>query len=88
MKNYLTFALTVLFVLFTGLSFALDFKPEVIIGGTVFTGFQYNADNADFISKLDSAAGPNSGQAFGYNASKNQFETSKNSFYVEEHIST
>jgi hypothetical protein len=83
MKNYLTFALTVLFVLFTGLSFAQDFKPEVKIGGTVFTGFQYNADNADFISKLDSAAGPNSGQAFGYNASKNQFETSKNSFYVE-----
>ena len=85
MKNYLTIALTFLFVLFAGLSYSQDFKPEIKVGGVIYTGFTYNADNSDFISKLDttSATGKNSGAAFGYNPVKNQFETSKNTFQID-----
>lgn len=82
MKNYLTGSLTFLFLFYAGFSFSQDFKPEVKIGATVFTGFQFNADNSDFISKLDTTS-LNPDAAFGYNPVKNQFETSKNSFYIE-----
>jgi glycosyltransferase involved in cell wall biosynthesis len=59
-----------------------EFKPEIKIGGTVFTGWTYNSDNSDFIGKLDTsvATGVNSTQAFGFNPIKNQFETGRNSF--------
>jgi hypothetical protein len=59
-----------------------EFKPEIKIGGTMFTGWTDNVDNADFIGKLDTSAstGVNPGSAFGFNPVKNQFETGKNSF--------
>ena len=61
-----------------------EFKPEIKIGATVYTGWTYNADDADFIGKLDtSAAGVNPAAAFGYNPTKNQFETGKNSFTLD-----
>jgi len=60
-----------------------EFKPEITVGGVIYTGWQYNIDNADFISKLDTAAGVNPNSGFGYSPSKNQFETSKNSFYLD-----
>jgi hypothetical protein len=59
-----------------------DFKQEYKIGGVVFTGWTFNMDNADFISKLDTNSA-NSSAPFGYNPAKNQFETSRNSFYFE-----
>jgi hypothetical protein len=66
-------------------SFAQDkpeFKQEVKIGGVVFTGWTFNMDNADFISKLDTTSA-NPSAPFGYNPSKNQFETGRNSFYFD-----
>jgi hypothetical protein len=75
-----------LLLIFTTLIFAQkkdEFKPEVKIGGTLYTGWDFNMDNANFISKLDTANGGNSNAAFGYNPTKNQFETSMNSFFVE-----
>jgi hypothetical protein len=66
------------------LTFSQDFKPEVKIGAVLFTGWEFNMDNAQFISKLDtSSAGVNPDAAFGYNPTKNQFEVSKNSFFLE-----
>ncbi|HJY64320.1 MAG TPA: hypothetical protein VJ455_09205 [Ignavibacteria bacterium] len=59
-----------------------EFKPEVKVGATIFTGWEFNLDNAEFISKLDSNS-PNSNIPFGYQPIKNQFETSKNSFFLE-----
>lgn len=59
-----------------------EFKPEIKIGGVIYTGLQYNFDNSDFIAKVDTASF-NPEQPFGYNPLKNQFETSKNSFYLE-----
>jgi hypothetical protein len=59
-----------------------EFKPEVKIGATVFTGWEFNVDNANFISKLDTSAA-NPSAAFGYNPAAHQFETSMNSFYLE-----
>ncbi|MDD5362736.1 MAG: hypothetical protein PHN88_11425 [Ignavibacteria bacterium] len=88
MKKYL---LVLLVILFTG-SMNLysqekkpEFKPEIKIGGTFYAGWTYNADDADFIGKLDTAAatGPNSNSAFGFNPIKNQFETGKNSFNID-----
>ncbi|MCX6165840.1 MAG: hypothetical protein NTU73_13430, partial [Ignavibacteriae bacterium] len=61
-----------------------EFKQEVKIGGVVFTGWTFNMDNSDFITKLDtSATGVNPSAPFGYNPTKNQFETSRNSFYFD-----
>ena len=59
-----------------------EFKPEVKIGTVIFTGWEFNMDNAEFISKLDTNS-PNSNIPFGYEPSKNQFETSKNNFFLE-----
>lgn len=59
-----------------------EFKQEVKIGGVVFTGWAFNMDNADFISKLDTTSA-NPSAPFGYNPVKNQFETSRNSFYFD-----
>jgi len=70
------------FVLFASASFSQEFKPEVKVGAVIFTGLEYNIDNAEFISKLDTNSA-NLNAAFGYNPVKNQFETSKNSFYLE-----
>jgi hypothetical protein len=58
-----------------------EFKPEVKIGGTVFSGWEYNAGDAEFITKLSSTADLN--QPFGFAPLKNQFETSKNTFFIE-----
>ena len=62
--------------------FAQEFKPEVKVGATIFTGIEYNLDNAEFISKLDTIM-YNASVPFGYNPLKNQFETGKNSFTLE-----
>ncbi|MGH2574863.1 MAG: hypothetical protein ACRDFC_04080, partial [Ignavibacteria bacterium] len=59
-----------------------DFKPEVKVGGVIFTGWEFNIDNAEFISRLDTNQ-PNPNVPFGFNPAKNQFEESKNSFYLE-----
>lgn len=59
-----------------------EFKPEIKIGGVVFTGWEFNVDDAEFISKVDTSS-PNPNSPFGYNPVKNQFEKSKNSFYLE-----
>jgi hypothetical protein len=59
-----------------------EFKQEVKIGGVVFTGWTFNMDNADFISKLDTTSA-NPSAPFGYNPVKNQFETGRNSFYFD-----
>jgi hypothetical protein len=66
----------------TSVLFAQEFKQEVKIGSVIFTGFEFNIDNAEFISKLDTSS-HNTSAPFGYNPLKNQFETSKNSFYLE-----
>ena len=58
-----------------------EFKPEIKIGGTVFSGWEYNVGDAEFVTKLTSPA--NSTLPFGYTPAKNQFETSKNSFFLE-----
>jgi len=58
-----------------------EFKPEIRIGGTLFTGWEYNAGDADFISKLSTT--PDASAPFGFLPSKNQFESSKNSFFLE-----
>lgn len=82
MKKYLLLSLAL--VLFSS-AFSQnkpEFKQEVKIGGVVFTGWTFNMDNADFITKLDTASA-NSSEPFGYNPVKNQFETSRNSFYFE-----
>lgn len=61
-----------------------EFKPSYTVGGVVFSGWQFNIDNADFISKLDtSAGGIDNNSAFGYKPTANQFEVSKNSFYID-----
>ncbi len=79
----ITISILLLF-LTVSLSFAQDFKPEVKIGGVIFTGWDYNMDNAQFISKVDTSSnGVNQNAAFGFNPTKNQFETSKNSFFLE-----
>jgi len=67
---------------FTVSAFSQDFKPEIKIGALVFTGWEFNIDNAEFIQKLDTNT-PNSNIPFGFEPAKNQFETSKNSFYLE-----
>src|SRR5207249_7985413 len=59
-----------------------DFKPEVKVGALIYTGWQFNMDNANFITKLDTTS-PNSSAAFGFNPTKFQFETNQNSFYLE-----
>lgn len=58
-----------------------EFKINITTGATVFTGWQFNIDNAEFISKLDTTLDNNS--PFRYKPAKNQFEISKNSFYIE-----
>ena len=70
------------FVLTSAIIFAQEFKPEVKVGATIFTGIEYNLDNAEFISKLDTNSA-NLNAVFGYNPVKNQFETNKNSFYLD-----
>jgi hypothetical protein len=59
-----------------------DFKQEIKIGGLVFTGWTFNMDNADLpgTMTLDSTiADP----VYGSAPKKNQFETSRNSFYID-----
>jgi hypothetical protein len=80
MKRYILFS--AILVLTAIQSFAQEFKPEVKIGATVFTGWEFNMDNAEFISKLDTNS-PDANIPFGYEPAKNQFETSKNSFFLE-----
>lgn len=61
-----------------------EFKPSYTVGSTIFTGWIYNLNDAQFISKLDtSSGGVNSNAPFGYNPTSNQFEVTKNSFYLE-----
>lgn len=59
-----------------------EFKPEVKVGATMFTGWEFNIDNAEFISKLDTSM-PNANLPFGYVPVLHQFEVSKNSFFIE-----
>lgn len=74
-----------LFLLFSSIVLSQpkdEFKSEVKVGATIFTGWEFNIDNTNFIAKLDSAqANPNA--AFGYNPTKNQFEISQNTFFLE-----
>jgi hypothetical protein len=59
-----------------------DFKQEVKIGGLVFTGWTFNMDNADLPGTLNldsTIADP----VYGSAPKKNQFETSRNSFYID-----
>lgn len=49
-----------------------EFKPEFKIGGTLFTGWEFNSGDADFISKL--SATPDASAPFGFLPTKNQFE--------------
>jgi len=77
-----------LFLIFTVVSFygqsKDEFKPEVKIGGVIYSYWEYNLDNANFIAKLDTSSnGVNSGSAFGYKPTSRQFEVSQNSFQVE-----
>ena len=58
------------------------FKPEVKVGVTLYTGWEFNMDNAQFITKVDTNQ-PNANIPFGFVPTKNQFETSMNSFSVE-----
>jgi len=71
-----------LLLIFITAVYTQEFKPEVKVGASIFTGWEFNLDNAEFISKLDSN-NPNPNIPFGYQPVKNQFETSKNSFYLE-----
>jgi len=84
MKNYKLFFVIAMMLVSLQMSFAQDkeFKPEIKIGGTLFTGWQFNVDNADFINQVDPSS-PDATQPFGYTPTKNQFETSKSSFYLE-----
>jgi hypothetical protein len=84
MKLMTTTITIITFVIFFNPGFAQNsnFTPEVKIGGLIFTGFTYNLDNADFINKVDTSS-VNSNSAFGLNPVKNQFETGKNSFYLD-----
>ena len=59
-----------------------EFKPEIKVGATIFTGLTYNMDDADFTAKLNKTS-PNASNPFGFNPTINQFETSKNSFYLD-----
>jgi hypothetical protein len=59
-----------------------EFKPEIKVGATVLTGWEFNMDNAEFISKLDTTQ-PDGNIPFGYKPTIHQFETSKNSFFLE-----
>lgn len=61
-----------------------EFKPSYSVGGLIFTGWQFNIDDAEFISKLDtSSSGIDINSVFGFKPTKNQFEISKNTFYLE-----
>lgn len=64
-----------------------EFKPEYKISGTIFTGWEFNSGNDNFISKLDSSA-QNSFLPFGYAPVRNQFETGQNSFFLERSFLT
>lgn len=66
----------------SSLTYSQDFKPEVKIGGVIYTGWEFNMDNALFITKVDTNQ-PNANIPFGFAPTKNQFETSMNSFYLE-----
>lgn len=83
-KLYLSFFVFILFCSFVLGQGKDEFKPEVKIGGVLYTGWEFNVDNANFISKLDTSSnGANSSAAFGYNPTSHQFETNMNSFYLE-----
>jgi len=61
-----------------------EFKPSYSVGGLIFTGWQFNIDDAEFISKLDTtSSGLDNNSVFGFKPTKNQFEISKNTFYLE-----
>ena len=79
MKKFIVFLIAAMFSM---MAYSQDFKPEIKVGATIFTGWDFNVDNAEFIQKLDTNA-PNPDIPFGYEPTKNQFETSKNSFYLE-----
>jgi len=82
MKKYLLLLLATVMFSTLNAQNKPEFKQEVKIGGVVFTGWAFNMDNADFITKLDTTSA-NSSAPFGYNPVKNQFETSRNSFYFD-----
>jgi hypothetical protein len=80
MKNFLTVLLLAALV---SLSFSQsDFKPEIKVGATVFTGWEYNLDNADFMTRVDTNL-PDANLPFGYTPAKNQVETNRNTFYLD-----
>lgn len=82
MKKYLLLSFALFFFTSVYSQNKPEFKQEVKIGGVVFTGWTFNMDNADFTTKLDTTS-VNTSEPFGYNPVKNQFETSRNSFYFE-----
>jgi len=71
--------------LFLGVSVSLaqgDFKPSVTVGATIFTGWADNVGNALPIVTLDTTM-PDNNAVYGFDPKKNQFEVSKNVFYLE-----
>lgn len=58
-----------------------EFKQEIKIGAVIFTGWEFNIDDAEFISKVDTSQ-PDANSIFGYKPAKTQFEKSKNSFFL------
>ncbi len=58
-----------------------EFKPDIKVGGVLFTGWDFNIDDAEFISKVDTSQ-PDANSIFGYKPAKTQFEKSKNSFFL------
>jgi hypothetical protein len=82
MKKYILLLLAIFACNFLFAQNKPEFKQEVKIGGVVFTGWTFNMDNADFITKLDTTSA-NPSAPFGFDPVKNQFETSRNSFYFD-----
>jgi hypothetical protein len=82
MKKYLLLLLAVVAISTLKAQTKPDFKQEVKIGGVVFTGWTFNMDNADLpgTMSLDSTI---SDPVYGSAPKKNQFETSRNSFYFD-----
>ena len=82
MKKTTKLFFTLFMILSVPLLFAQEFKHEVKIGGVIYTGWNDNIGNNNFISALDTTQ-PNSNAFLGYNPKQNSFEVSQNTFFLE-----